>query len=318
MDNIHTPGQANVPGREYNTPRKVWRHGLAYNSVLGHFLEMCTIPMEVLFRRKFGERWLTISNFFIGLFVLLLFTGIEWFIPIAVNSSPCIWLQAFIRSTFFNNHSPVEMYDSGIFLMPWVTVLYLLRGSYHFFRMFWDKRTYNPQHSFDDGTSIFEPLAYGLVVALNWLTKPLVGFFMLFLPKSERRRGYGTPPLINNISNVSNLIVEPLCLLLISCLLHGVGRIWLIISAIAVFIHARHRIAIRRNKTLDFHDAFVEANDTRTYYYKQDSGVQAEITVTKEAKIKVKKPNAENPIQHYPDLNRIIEELHHNNARTGS
>lgn len=75
------PNGAITPGREYHQPRNVWkretRRGrrlpLVYTA-LGLF----TVPVEVLLRRNFGQRWLTPANFLGGLFILGLFAGIEW------------------------------------------------------------------------------------------------------------------------------------------------------------------------------------------------------------------------------------------------
>jgi len=309
MNNMHTHGQSSAPGRAYNTPRNIWRNRWGHSSSWGHFMEMCTVPVDVLFRRNFGQRWLTVSNFFTGLFVLLLFLGMEWELPMVLNSDPGTAVQNAIMRDILGKPL-VDPYDPGIMLMPWVIALYILRGIYHFFRIFWNKRNANPRHSFDDGTSIFEPIAYGLARVLNWLTRPFIKFLMFFLPKSERRKRR-EPLLINNVRNLADLIVEPICLVLISFLLHGVARVWLVFSAVSVFIFTWRKIAIWRNKNLDFHDASVEARDMRTFYYGQgDDPFQAEVTFTKKATIKVKKmPPTEDSSTDYPDLNQIMEQM---------
>ena len=55
----------------------MWAQSFPFLNFIMFLLGWFTVPVEVLFRRNFGQRWLTVINFYAGLFVLFFFTSLQ-------------------------------------------------------------------------------------------------------------------------------------------------------------------------------------------------------------------------------------------------
>lgn len=304
-------GEALSPDRDYNKPRNVWRKNrprMKHASSVGVVLELFTVPIDVLFRRNFGQRWFTFANFLGGLFVLVIFVGMEWLIAAFAHSLCYYWLKGFVTGVS-NGHYSLPSSDHGFSLMPWILLAYVLRSLYHFSMMWWRNRTHSAVHSFYDGSSFFEPIAICVMWLINMLALPFAYGFSVLMPRSQRKRSKSAPLLVNNISAFTDTIIDPIVLIWLALLLHGTVSAWLLISAIAMVVHARKKHIIRRNQFLDFRDASIEAELMRTYHYGKEEAAQTATQKSRKARPAVKqKPQIMNQASPpYQDLDHIID-----------
>jgi len=224
-------------------------------AVLGWF----TIPAEVMLRKDFGQRWFTVLNFYAGLFLLLLFSIVQFLVHWIGDAC-----QSFLTSiaTAFNPsyEAPEPTLTDSIMnkSMRFFVLLYFVLGAYHLFKIWWRNRTQTALHSFDDGTSRLEPVAKYIIEPLNAIAVPVTSLVMKLLPK-QQRNVKTVPTLITNATSFTNTVLEPLVLLLLAWWLHGMVSLWLFISAIAIAIYSQWRETSRLNKILDFRDSIIEA-----------------------------------------------------------
>ena len=274
--------------------------------ILGWF----TVPVEVLFRRNFGQRWMTVNNFYAGLFVLLIFNAFS-----AVSGS----LGSIFSSHSQNTNYPYQqqpMQEQGSawqhFLdksMLYFTLAYVLVSTWHFFRIWWRNRTNTALHSFDDGTSWFEPVAKYLMQLMNVIAVPVLRFYMFLLPISEQRKRLKVPPLFDDVTAFTNMVFEPLMLLVLAIIFPGATRIWLLISFPALAIYANWKETAKLNKMLDFRDSVIEAEMMQKHKNSQEA--KAENHMMRQAAERIKNNPEVEPIitRQYPDLMHIIEEM---------
>jgi hypothetical protein len=282
--------------------------------ILGWF----TIPIEVLFRRDFGQRWFTAINFYAGFFLLLIMAMLQYMINL-------IWewgegLISRVASAINPLYAAPEpsLVDSAMDAsIAWVLFFYILLGSYHRFKIWWRNRTHTALHSFDDGTSRLEPLAgYGMRL-LNVLTIPFVQLYRRLLPKAQRQ-GVAAPKLINDRTAFTNTVVEPLVLVILAHYFHGITSIWLWISAIAVAIHANWKETAKLNKVLDFRDAEIDARAMMELKNAaKREGAANEVKTPPAAKGKAAQAAADVAMK-YPDLMTIIEEMNRDGGHLAS
>jgi len=231
-----------------------------------------TVPIEVLFRRNFGQRWLTVINFYAGLLVLGAFTVWQTLSSAMGGYSSS---HNSHNNSYQNNvpmgagaHMETVPYDQtpagpsfwDSFMdksMFFFLLLYLAFSSYHFFRIWWRNRTNTLLHSFEDGKSWFEPIAALLMMFVNIIAIPVIRLYMLLLPKKERERSQSVPPLIDDITAFTNTVFEPLLLLILAFIFHGTTRTWLLISAPALAVYANFKETAKLNKMLDFMDTVI-------------------------------------------------------------
>lgn len=279
--------------------------------VLGWF----TTPVEVFLRRDFGQRWFTVVNFYAGLFLLLMFATLQFFISVLWE-----WLHNWIDS-ILSSINPLyepEPYDFSDRLMDrsmvFIVMAYLILGSYHLFKIWWRNKANIALHSFNDGTSRLEPVAAWLMQVLNILAAPLVKLCLLFIPKQQRTE-IPQPSLINDKSVFANTILEPLLLLILAIKLHGIVSLWLFVSAVTLAIHASWRENAKLNKILDFRDSILDAkamiqlrSETEQPTIQQEMMQQVAITLQEAPQITTRME------EQYPDLMDIIEELNGNKS----
>ncbi len=263
-----------------------------------------TVPVEVLFRRNFGQRWLTVINFYAGFFVLGVFTTIQTLAsasyntsyyqqqPVGANAEPSFWESLMNKSML-------------IFLLA-----YLLISSYHFFRIWWGNRTNTALHSFNDGTSRFEPIAELLLHVVNIAAVPIIRVYMLLLPKEERERKISVPPLLDDVTAFANTVFEPLLLLILALIFPGATRMWLLISAAALAIYANWKETAKLNKVLDFRDSVIQATDMSKHHNLSELPSNETVILKQAAHTLKNNPEvAPQVAQRYPDLMDIIEEM---------
>jgi hypothetical protein len=274
--------------------------------VLGWF----TIPVEVLLRRDFGQRWFTTINFYAGFFLLLVFAVVQYVVS-------ALWggIQEFISriATAINPfHTEPEAYFTDRIMngsMAFFLFIYMLMGSYHLFKIWWRNRTNTALHSFDDGTSRMEPLAGYLMRVLNVLTVPFVYLYRRLLPRKQRL-GIPAPKLINDRTAFANTVVEPVFLLMLSYQFQGIASIWLFISAIALAIHANWKETAKLNKVLDFRDSVIEANVMMHLKEETEQPTMSNLIMKQTAATIKTNPHAASQVtEQYPDLMNIIDEM---------
>ncbi len=269
-----------------------------------------TVPVEILFRRNFGQRWLTVINFYAGLFVLLIFTALQT----AGGAIGSLFSSHQQNNTGYPYQQQMEQ-PSGPFLwerfldksMLFILLAYMLVSSYHFFKIWWRNRTNTALHSFDDGTSWFEPVAVYLMRLMNVLAVPVLRFYMFLLPIREQRKRLKVPPLFEDATAFTNTVFEPLMLLILAIIFHGATRWWLIISFPALAIYANWKETAKLNKVLDFRDSVIEAETMQKNRHSQ----KAANRIIKQAAETIKEnPQAASAASYrYPDLMDIIEDM---------
>ncbi len=271
-----------------------------------------TVPVEVLFRKNFGQRWLTGINFYAGLLVLVIFNVLQTLSSVfgsntrtysygrygqqqQVPDEPSLWDS-------FMNHS-----------MFFILLAYILVGSYHFFKMWWGNRTNSAQHSFADGTSRFEPIAVYLMRLVNIIAVPVIRIYILLLPKEEQKRTNEIPPLTNEVTAFTNTIFEPLVLVILFFIFKGTTSTWLLISAAALTVYANWKEAAKLDRALDFRDIVIEAEDKiadRVAPQETSTSTLENLIMQQAANAIETKPEVAAQVkQQYPDLMSIIDEM---------
>jgi hypothetical protein len=270
--------------------------------ILGWF----TVPIEVLFRRNFGQRWLTVINFYVGLMVLGIFTTIQGLASAFSSNSAYPYSSS-------NQQTPTEpsFWDSLMNKSMLIFLLaYLLISSYHFFRMWWRDRTNTALHSFNDGRSRFEFIAIYLLEVINIAAVPVIRVYMLLLPKEEQQRKIIVPPLLNDLTAFTNTVFQPLLLLILVFIFPGTTRSWLLISAAALAVYANWKETAKLNKVLDFRDSIIEAKDMANHSnLGQQNNTEGLIMQQAAEMIKDNPEVAPVVTRTYPDLMSIIEDM---------
>lgn len=284
-----------------------WRQSSRTIGFIMFILGWFTIPVEVFLRRDFGQRWFTALNFYAGLFLLLIFAMVQYVLAALWGGMQDFFSRlASAINPFHTQEEPT--FTDGIMdkSMMLLLITYILIGSYHLFKIWWRNKANTALHSFDDGTSRFEPLAGYLMRLLNWLAVPFVAIYRRLLPKAQRTMA--APKLISDRTAFTNTVFEPLVLLLLSFWFQGITSVWLFISTIALTIHANWKETAKMNKILDFRDSMVEAKTMRQFRENAESAATTS--------------NAAQPTQHnnptatpqhgpqYPDLRNIIEQMY--------
>lgn len=270
-----------------------------------------TIPVEVLLRKDFGQRWFTVVNFYAGLFLLVLFAGIQWLIN-AIWDHVLNFLESILDSIMGSEHiidsEPPAFSDQLLERSMLITLAaYVLLSSYHLFKIWWRNRTDTALHSFDDGTSRLEPLAGYLMQAINALAIPFVYFYSFLLPPKQRS-GVTVPKLINDRSAFANTVIEPLMLLVLAIELHGITSFWLYLSAVALAIHANWRETAKLNKVLDFRDSIIDAKAMMQLRNPAEQPAAEQVIIRQAAATLRNNPDmAPQLSEQYPDLMSIIE-----------
>ncbi|KAB2879775.1 hypothetical protein F9K33_08035 [bacterium] len=273
-----------------------WVYSFYY--MLGWF----TVPIEILTRRNFGSRWLTATNFFAGLLVLLLFTGSQYVLHWHATAF-LQWLDVYEGATTPASYTRKEWLLAHS--MFGFLALYLIFGLVHFYRMWWRRGINAPIHSFDDGTSWFEPLGKLFMFPINLLAAPFVYVGMIFIPRHERR--VRAPWWLRNVTSFTNILIDPLALLVLAFLLQDVAGVWLCISALATFFYAIEKHRTRRTMKQDLSDNIIEAGILMGGTPKQPQQYRTKNKTWRGWFAKSQDPT-ETP--HYGDVKSIIEDFH--------
>ena len=187
---------------------------------------------------------------------------------------------------------------------------YITISSYHFFRMWWRNRTNTALHSFDDGTSRFEPLAIYMMKFVNGVAVPVIKIYMFLLPKEEQQQKLEIPPLVDDVSAFTNTVFEPLVLLVLVFIFPGATRTWLLISVPALAVYASWKETAKLNKVLDFRDTVIEAEAMANYQHSPELPTTENQILQQAAETIKNNPEVAPKIGHrYPDLMSIIEEM---------
>jgi hypothetical protein len=284
-----------------------WTRNMPFVQFIMFIFGWFTVPIEVFFRKNFGERWLTTVNFYAGLIVLTIFTMVQTF-GSAMGSS----------SYMYNPHEQQQsepsfldkLMDKSMLI---ILLAYILISSYHFFKIWWQNRTDTPIHSFDDGTSRFELPATYLMKAINIIAVPMIRLYIRFLPKEEQQPGMPIPPLVDDVSAFTNTVVEPLLLLILFFFFHGVTATWLLLSSAALVLYSNWKEEAKLDRVLDLRDSTIAAANAKARRGKpvgQGANSMQNLIMQQVAKKIEKQPEIAAQIAPaYPDLMSVIEEM---------
>lgn len=298
-----------------------------------NILSWISIPVSVLFRKDFGERYFTPMSFLTGAGLL------TWLVIIQRSMFELRDTFQPQRTSIFGNsypqQTPQEVVETPLLerfmshTMELVLIAYLVLSAFHFFKIWWRNRTNTPLHSRADGVSRLEPLAVGLMDLTNMALAPITRFFMrLFLSKEEEQKIGKIPPHLTDVSVFTDTIFEPLVMVLLSFLFRyfgdGTTSAWLLWSGAAVYFFANLKQDARLHQWLDMRDRSIEAkirSEDRDYFKVINRDPKAEIEAPKISSkqqmimeqiaenVKEIPAIAEEMKLEYPDLMDIIEEM---------
>lgn len=287
-----------------------------FQDIIMFLLKCFTIPVAVLLRRDFGERWLTPVNYFIGFLVL---SGYSFGQQVGGSLQ-----RTFSQPSFFEpNSAPIEepSFLSSFMsnTMAWILWAYLILGVYHFFKMWWRNSTFTPFHSHSEGVSRLLPIGGHAMNLSNRLAAPIINLLMMTLPKEERDKAKEAPPLMVDSIAFTDTIFEPFFLFFLSIFLSLFGMLivsfWLFSSCIGLAIFAYFREQQRMNDWLNMRDASIDAQIMQENLHYQEEMKTAlssnqKMVVEQIRNITEKTPGVATTIEkNYPDLMAIIEEV---------
>jgi hypothetical protein len=289
-----------------------------------YFLRWFTVPVEVLFRRNFGERWFTTVNFYVGLLVLGFFTAMQETAGSLFGGSK----NPFADYQGFGHYGEKAVEETPSFFerlgshsMSLVLAAYVLFSMYHFFIIWWRNRTFTPVHSFSDGESRFQGIAYFLLSLINLAMTPIVNAIVRMMPEREKQKMVSdeAPPAFVDGERFADVFLEPLILLLLSHFTEGAMSRWLFISALATIVCASFKHTARLNKLLDIRDSSIDAEQAvfiKDWLKRPDTANKAKISPQQKALVDQIKTMADRTPEvakmmgnDYPDLMDLIEDM---------
>ena len=297
-----------------------WARSVRFIQVIMFLLGWFTIPVEVLLRRNFGQRYFTVINFFGGLIVLGFFATVQ---AIATWLLGSFSLKEKIMSYFFPSDPQPEPTFTDHILDKSMTIFliaFIVLSSYHFFRIWWRNRTDTALHSYDDGTSRLEPIALYAMVLVNAGATPLLKLYRQLLPKAERDVTLPAPDLVNDLTSFTNTVFEPFFLFALGYFLHGITSTWLFISCGALLVYANWKETAKLNKVLDFRDSMIDAKNMMELREQPEHHASARNTIIQQAAAKIRDNPQVAPqmAQQYPDLMNIIDEMNRDKGHLGN
>lgn len=224
------------------------------NPYVTYFLHWFTVPVEVFFHRNFGERWFTATNFYVGLIVLGVFSA---------SQEASASFNKFGHPSGENAPSFLERLSSHS--MAFVLIAYVLLSVYHFVMIWWRNRTFAPLHSFDTGNSRFEGVGLLILGLVSVASAPIVNKITQMMPEGERQkvRADNSPRDFMDAERFTEVVLEPVLLILLAGFTSGAMSRWFLISALATAIFASLKHTGRLNRLLDIQDNAIDAEQTR-------------------------------------------------------
>lgn len=213
--------------------------GVVY-SVLGWF----TITVECFFRKDFGERYYTGSNFFIGYVALNTFLFFVALLNVwGIGSSGSIGADYYGRMFI----------SSG----------YVLLSAFHFWKIWVNTQIGSPQHSVYDGKSHLQPFGSAVRKFLNPFLAIGATVLARFTLSSENfklfKQSLDVSPIITDDEKFTKLWVEPSVLLFLFYFDSFIPSFWLSIALVSHVLFTRMKYANMRNEELDISDGLIEA-----------------------------------------------------------
>lgn len=218
--------------------------------VLGWF----TIGIYAFFRRNFGERYFTFSNFMVGLIVYFLTASLAS----TLSSSP--WLNRITEPGV----EPI----GWAAVTPWILLsLYIVISMYHFWKIWVNGQIGEPEFSRYDGHSRLEPLGRLILNVINPIVREAVKFVSIFTLNSENRLKLSESleilPVFYDVEVFTKRWVEPFCFLLLWNLIPGVNFIWAAVTLFAILIYAQLLMLDMRDQELDLSDSILMAYEAK-------------------------------------------------------
>ncbi|MGY3213945.1 hypothetical protein [Mucilaginibacter sp. HD30] len=277
--------------------------------VIGTFMLIMgwfTIPFEVIFRKDFGQRWFTIVSFITGALLVCIVEGIQFtFYDIADHFQEIPGWLGFINPFEQGPDAAIKKLYNQYFMLLFFC-LYFYMGAYHLFKIKWRNQAKVPLHSFDDGRSRLKWAAFLVMWIFNIIATPVMFLFWILIP-SKQRSGKPFPWLFKEEDTFTNVFFEPGAVLILGILLSSFISFYLLVTSLAMFLHAHWKEMARKAKIIDFQDSKVEAELMRELR-------KASLETGKEKKKPAdkKSPSAKAPapviIQH-PPLSKIIDDM---------
>lgn len=228
------------------------------------------VPISVLIRRDFGERWLSTLTYSFGGFILLMFTAAQTVGGALTERFASPYQQPTEGfGGIFQRIPPQEAPPEPSFFdnfmghsMKFVLTAYILLGVYHFFIMWWRNRTFKPQHSYYRGASYLEPLAAGLMDLVNMIIEPIIRLLTNLLPAGEKARITEIPPAFPDVTEFNDRIFEPFVVAILAIVVQhfggGSAATWLGLSAFSLALISTVKYSAELDSLLDMRDKSIE------------------------------------------------------------
>lgn len=286
-------------------------------------LAIFCVPVGVLFRRNFGQRWLSVPNFQMGFIVTLIFATAQGLSGSLRQS----FRQPSYQDSWFQRapiqEKPVEPPFSDTLIansLYIILLIYVLLGIYHLFIIWWRDKTNKPVYSYSNGTSHFEILAEGFMDVLNIITKPFLRLLMLTLPVAERAKfGHRVPLLFSDVPRFTNTVFEPLIMMILAVVFFNFGAasagMFFFFSAVSVTIITQLRYDVDDNKKFDMRDSSISSvgkSELSDYIEKGEAGVIAQLkeaTANETSQRKIVKPKIAEDIPVAPPPKKKVDSL---------
>ena len=270
--------------------------------VLGWF----TIPVEVILRRDFGQRYFTNITFYAGLVLILTICGLHFGYS---------HLLAKYFDFFRSNPDAEKEADTADWAIIICFALYFYMGLYHLFKIKWRNQVNTPLHSFDDGKSRLNWLSGVVVWLINIFALPWMVLAYWLIPRKQRK-GKPYAKFITDREAFTTTTLEPIVILIAAIYLTGVPSLWLFVSAFALLIYGYWKEMARKNKILDFQDGKIEAGLMRELRASKGLDISQPKRQTGKSVYPQAQPLPQINVQ-YPDLNTIIDQMNRDKSHLG-
>lgn len=276
--------------RDVTGGEAVWGAMIPGLGLIHYIWGILTVPIEVLLRRNFGERYFTQANFIGGLIILLLIQFASYLMGL-LNPLNYVWM------IFGRGGSSVESW------MGPITKWYFILGMLHFLRIWWQNIIGTPVHTFSAGKSRLRPIGKVVMFVLNLFLDNIVRLVFAFNRKLDKRRLEFALPVLSDVDTFSEKWVEPAFVVFVSFFAAAAGQttvfFWLLSSAMALNMYTGLRHQQERGYWLNIQDSMLEAE-----YHKQTK--KADRTALQRANERMMKKTAYE-VQQHPELINVIE-----------
>ncbi|OZI05523.1 hypothetical protein BWI93_24985 [Siphonobacter sp. BAB-5385] len=261
----------NSKARDVTGGREAWGSFIPGYFMVNYFLRWCSVPVETLLRRDFGERYYTKSNFIAGLLVLLFIQLIGYLFSVFTSFIP----------SFGGGGDYTVRVESR---MGSVTKWYFIIGLLHFVTIWVRNIIGSAKHSYASGKSwlliigkfFFRVVNLGLEKALLFVAK--------FLPDEYAKRIKESFPILRDYETFTERFIEPLTVFICMLMAFSMGQTavgyWLMLSFMALNLVTGERHEASRNFILNLRDQMLEGEAWRKAMLGQPTDEAKQISQT--------------------------------------